>query len=122
MTTDSTPWTAAELALDNSLFTAAGLEGLSARDKSEILELFSEELQVRVGRVLSDRLDREELLEVEGAIDAGDDSETLAWLESHLPDYKLEVRAQYQTLLDELCILAPRIKQATMTEKDQVGS
>lgn len=87
---------------------AVALPGLSDGDLRGLAARVADELEDRVGAVLSDGLTDAQLAEFEQLVDAGEDERCAAWLNAHRPDYRatvMTVRARLftetvQTVLD----------------------
>jgi hypothetical protein len=64
-----------------------------------------EELEMRVGTVLTGKMSSRQLDEFETYIKAGDERRSLHWLERNFPDYKDTVREEFENLCTELTFL-----------------
>jgi hypothetical protein len=71
----------------NKIFEVLGLTGLSEQQRISFLPVLQEEMEIRVGNMLSRGLNDKQLKEFENIIDGSAD-QSLRWLESNLPDYK----------------------------------
>ncbi len=72
---------------DKIILEALGLTELTEQQRSTFLPVFREELETRIGKVLSKGMSDSQLREFETIIDSRAD-QNLRWLESNQPDYK----------------------------------
>lgn len=99
------------LRLDESLLAEIGLESLGSSDGRSVLSALYSELELRVGRALSDGLSDRQLEEFEKIIDAKLEIVGDAWLAVNSPDYTDVVSRIFRELLGELAESAGAILQ-----------
>ncbi|MFJ6928025.1 type IV secretion system DNA-binding domain-containing protein [Streptomyces nigra] len=90
------------------------LTHLSDKDLAAFVQAFQDELELRVGTVLTDQLSDGQVDEFE-RIMSGPDSDTasLAWLSAHLPHYRTVVTSERASLLWETRIALHRMREGT---------
>jgi len=74
------------LKLNKTFLKEVGLESLPEDEQDSFLQHIYEELELRVGTLLSDGLSNQQVEEFESIIDK-DDSKIKAWLQKYSPDY-----------------------------------
>lgn len=98
--------------LDENFLVSLGLGDMPADEKEAFLSYLYEELELRVGTVLSKDLSDEQLEQFEKLIDSGDQDASLKWLESHCPNYKEVVAEELEKLKQEVIASKDRLLEA----------
>jgi hypothetical protein len=101
------------LRLDNNFLEDLGLAALPDDDKKKMLAHIYETLELRVGMKLAENMSDNQLDEFEKLADANDESGSLKWLETNVPDYKDVVMAELEKLKAEIKTSAPQILTAS---------
>ena len=101
------------LRLDNNFLEDLGLAALPDDDKMKMLAHIYETLELRVGMKLAENMSDNQLDEFEKLADANDESGSLKWLETNVPDYKDVVMAELEKLKAEIKTSAPQILTAS---------
>lgn len=73
--------------LDDKFLEEVGLGGLPEEQKKAFLDYFREQLELRVGTLLSDGMSDAQLAEFESFIDR-DEEKVNAWIAANVPDYQ----------------------------------
>ncbi len=73
--------------LDDKFLEDVGLGGLPDEQKRAFLDYFREQLELRVGTLLSDGMSDAQLAEFESFIDR-DEAKVNAWIAANVPDYQ----------------------------------
>ncbi len=87
---------------DEQFLKDIGLDNLPEEQKKPFLQHIYDELELRVGTVLSEGLNDEQLKEFESIIDHKDEV-VIAWLAQNAPDYKVHpafIKLQEATKID----------------------
>ena len=100
--------------LDDDLLKELGLAGLPPEDKKKLLAHIYETLEMRVGMKLAEQMTDAQLIEFEQFIDRNDEAGALKWLETHFPNYKDVVAAEFENLKAEISQVAPQILSASV--------
>lgn len=79
---------------DKALLTEFGIEGYNEDLQMELLSNYYETCDLRVGMMLEEQLNDDQLEEFEKLHDAGDDAATQAWLQSAIVNYDDIVAAE----------------------------
>jgi hypothetical protein len=95
--------------LDNAFLVSLGLGAMPMDEKEAFLDYISEELELRVGTVLSKNLNDEQLAHFEKLIDNGQQDEALQWLQQHCPQYKQIVQLELDKLKEEIIASRERL-------------
>lgn len=101
------------LKLDDNFLKDLGLDGLPEDDKKKMLVHIYETLELRVGMKLAENMSDEQLNEFEKLANANDESGSLKWLETNVPNYKDVVMAELEKLKQEIKQTAPQILSAS---------
>jgi Protein of unknown function (DUF5663) len=88
--------------LDDNFLASLGLGDMLAEEKKAFLSYLYEELELRVGTVLSKGLSDDQLEQFEKLIDGGQQEEALTWLEQNCPNYRDVVKAELEKLKQEI--------------------
>lgn len=105
--------------IDQALLEELGLGHLSAGRKEVVLRTIYDEVEMRVGWALADRMSDQKLDEFGTLIDTGNEAGALAWLETNLPDYKNVVNVKFRELCAEIVLLADDVLILLGTERTQ---
>jgi hypothetical protein len=101
------------LKLDDNFLVELGLGGLPPDEKKKMLAHVYETLELRVGMKLAENMTDAQLDEFEKLADANDETGSLKWLETNVPNYRDVVIAQLNKLKQEIKESAPQILQAS---------
>lgn len=104
--------------LDDTAIEAWGLAPLAPRDRAELLHAFASDLELAVGRALTDLMTEEQVDAFSRLIDLGDQSAAAGFLDRELPDYRDVVQEQYSRLAQRVADAAPQILRACGVERD----
>lgn len=85
--------------IDDNFLKEVGLSVMPEEQKKAFLDYVEEELEVRVGRKISEGMSDEEMLEFEAM---SDDGSVLAWLEKNRPNYREIVLETVEELKREI--------------------
>lgn len=85
--------------IDDDFMTEVGLAEMPAAEKQAFMDHAREELEVRVGRTVSEGLSDEQLREFS---QLGDNVEVTDWLERNVPDFREVVKRVFQDFKQEL--------------------
>lgn len=85
--------------IDDAFMTEVGLGDMPEAEKQAFMEHAREELEVRVGRTVSERLTDEQLEEFSALPDG---VEVRNWLNLNVPDYREVVKQIFQNFKQEL--------------------
>ena len=97
---------------DDEFLEKVGLGEMAGDRKESFLESIQAELELRVGRKLSEGLSDARLLEFDELAKGGDEKEIQDWIRVNRPDYKDVARSELEKLTREIAarkdeILAP---------------
>jgi hypothetical protein len=95
--------------LDDALVEELGLGELSNTRRAAVLSSLYDELELRIGTTLAQRMTDQQLEEFEIFIDSEDDDGALDWLERNLSDYREVVQREFDTLKSEISAQASAI-------------
>jgi hypothetical protein len=109
----------APLKIDNNLLDQLGLGSLPQAEKSDLLKMIYEKLEMNVGMRLADQMSNEQLDEFEQYFNAQDDSGAFRWLETNFPNYKDIVADEFEKLKREVAASAPHILAAAQQPPQQ---
>ena len=101
------------LKLDDNFLQDIGLGTLAADDKKKMLAHIYETLELRVGTKLAENMADEQLDEFEKLANANDETGSLKWLETNVPNYKDVVMSELEKLKAEIRESAPQILAAS---------
>lgn len=99
-----------------------GLETLDPEEEQLLLDRLAEELELRVGYELAERLDDNQLDEFARLLDGGADEPAGAWLEAVCPDYRGVVRRHVSGLEDALRTHRDELLACALHGTEVVGS
>ena len=85
--------------VDDAFMAEVGLSNMPEDDKRAFMDHAREELEVRVGRTVSEALTDEQLNEFSGLSDAFD---VANWLEQNIPDYREIVKRIFDEFKQEI--------------------
>ncbi len=85
--------------IDEGVLEEVGLGEMAVTEKQAFIDYAEEELEVRVGRVLSEGLSDEKISEFEGL--AGT-PEAVKWLEKNIPDFREQTERIFEEFKEEL--------------------
>jgi hypothetical protein len=88
--------------INDDLLAKLNLRDLPGEHRAILLKAMYEELEMRVGTVIANKMSSHQLDEFEACIKAGDERSSLAWLERNFPDYQVTVREEFEKLCAEL--------------------
>ncbi|MGD8374101.1 MAG: DUF5663 domain-containing protein [Candidatus Woesebacteria bacterium] len=88
--------------IDDIFLLEVGLESLSNDEKEGLLLCVEEELQVRIGALLSSNMDDEQLAHFEYLVAQNQQQLAIEWLNSNCSDYKQIVAHEVDKLKDEI--------------------
>ena len=88
--------------LRKRLIEEAGLSALPEALKASLLEACYAELEQRVGQRLAHRMSEQQLTDFESFIDRQDEAGALRWLNREFPEYQEVVRAEMETIRQDL--------------------
>lgn len=85
--------------IDDQFMNEVGLADMPAAERSAFMVHAEDELEVRVGRTISQDLSEEQLSEFDAIIDT---NEAQAWLEHNAPTFRSIVKNVFDTFKQEL--------------------
>ena len=85
--------------LDDSFLKEVGLVALPENQKEAFLEYVEEEVEVRIGKRISEGVSEEKMREFENTTS---DEEALAWLEENRPDFREVVDEVVEGIKEEI--------------------
>jgi hypothetical protein len=98
------------IVLDESFLQDVGLGSLTGEEKQSFLDYVREELELRTGLELSEKLTEEELDDFDKLGAKTDDQEAVkAWMEQHCPDYEKVTQRIFDELKREVLESAGRL-------------
>ena len=101
------------LKLDDNFLKELGLAELPTDEKKKMLAHIYETLELRVGMKLAENMTDTQLDEFEKLADANDETGSLKWLETNVPNYRDVVIAELEKLKTEIKKSAPQILEAS---------
>ena len=97
--------------IDNNFLESIGLGDLPLEEKDLLISQIYEQLQMRVGAKLADRMSKEQLEEFDTKyMQTNDKQGAVQWLEQNFPDYPKVVEAELDSLRQELKTQSGAIK------------
>lgn len=87
---------------DEEFLDSLGLSEMSPQDKQAFLLHLQEELQVRIGAVIAESLDDDQMDEFGEIIEAQDEEAAVAWLTQNYPDYQRTVFEEIDKMKQEV--------------------
>ena len=89
--------------IDNTFLEKLGLGDLPLEEKDLLITQIYEQLQMRVGTRLADKMSKQQLEEFDSNYMQKDDKQgAVRWLEENFPDYPKVVQEEMQKLQNEL--------------------
>lgn len=83
------------------LIQELGLDGMPAQQQEMLLNTVYSNLNLRVIGLISDKLDDNQLTELNKLIEKNDDT-AVQWIESNVPDYVSIIENEAKTLIEDL--------------------
>lgn len=111
------------LRIDNDLLKEVGLGDLPMEEKSLLVTQIHEQLELRVGTRLAEKMSEEQKEEFDtNYIQQADEKGAMAWLEKNFPDYPEVVKEELQKLKEELKQQADTIRDVVAKQSAQSGA
>ncbi len=110
------------LRIDNDLLKEVGLGDLPMEEKSLLVSQIHEQLELRVGTRLAEKMSEEQKEEFDtDYIQKEDEKGAMAWLEKNFPDYPNVVKEELQKLKEELKQQSDTIRDVVQKQQSSSG-
>ncbi len=109
--------------IDNNFLESIGLGDLPLEEKDLLISQIYEQLQMRVGTKLADRMSEEQLEEFDTKyMQTNDKQGAVRWLEQNFPDYPKVVESELDNLRQELKTQSGTIKSVISDQQSAEDS
>jgi hypothetical protein len=101
------------ITLNHAFLTQLGLGDLPPERSERLLQHIHETLEMRVGMRLASQMSEVQLDEFEEFMEEGDETGALRWLETNFPDYRTDVKEEFERLRADLIANADALLAAS---------